>query len=336
MSGATRIGLWVAASLLIGAAGIGECATAASSLPKNASGSPAVADPADAQYLVTTGRDRIGRITAPVMINGHGPFRFMIDTGSNRTVIAEATLAKLGLSSNPDEMVNVTGVVGIQRAPTTHVDSLVAGDLQFRNLDLPVLSGPVFFNVDGILGMDTFEGMKMSADFTHGRITISHSRNQRPSYSYSVIDVQFLSDRLLMANGAVGRIHVKAIIDTGGEHTLGNPALLAALNRNRHHGDPPVQTDVVGVTPLPQLGTIARTPPVQLGPIEISDLYVVFGDFQIFRTWGLQDEPALLVGMDVLGTLSNLTIDYRRKEVDFLPHATERPTLQTRWFSTNW
>jgi predicted aspartyl protease len=333
MSAGTRFGVALAASVLLGAAGIGVAGYGTSSLPKNAEGASPSADPTDSVYVVTTRRDRIGRITAPVMINGQGPFRFMVDTGSNRTVIAQDTLARLGLASDSTSLVNVTGIAGSQLAPTVHIERLDAGDLHFHDLDMPVLSGPVLLGVDGILGMDGFAGMKVTADFRRGRITIVHSRNQRPALSYSVMNVVFLSDRLLMVDAKLGRVPVKAIIDTGGEHTLGNAALLDALSKGHQSSGKPLEKNVIGVTPVGMVGTIDHAPTFRLGDMQISDLDVVCADFQIFKTWGLEDQPAILIGMDVLGTLEALQIDYRRKEVDFLPHYGSQPTLDRRWFS---
>ena len=40
-----------------------------------------------------------------------------------------------------------------------------------------------------------------------------------------------------------------------------------------------------------------------------------FADLAIFQHWKLVDEPAMLVGMDLLGLLEVLIIDYRRKEL---------------------
>jgi hypothetical protein len=42
---------------------------------------------------------------------------------------------------------------------------------------------------------------------------------------------------------------------------------------------------------------------------------VIFADFHVFKLWGLDQEPAMLIGMDMLGVLERLVIDYRRNEV---------------------
>ncbi|MCX7864571.1 MAG: aspartyl protease family protein, partial [Novosphingobium sp.] len=43
--------------------------------------------------------DRETRLTVPVTIEGKGPFRFVIDTGSQTTVVADSLAARLGLRS---------------------------------------------------------------------------------------------------------------------------------------------------------------------------------------------------------------------------------------------
>jgi hypothetical protein len=39
----------------------------------------------------------------------------------------------------------------------------------------------------------------------------------------------------------------------------------------------------------------------------------------VFRLWDLQERPALLIGMDLIGTVRRFSIDYRRKEVHVMP-----------------
>lgn len=293
------------------------------------------ADPDDdaQQYAVPTARDRIGRIIAPVMINGHGPFRFLIDTGSNRTVLARSALAKLGLTADPDASVTVSGVSGTELAPTVRIEQLDAGDLHFLDMDLPVLGGPVFSGLDGILGMDGFDDMKVSADFIKDRITIARSLGKRSWMAYTILKVQFLSERLLMIDARVGRIPVRAIIDTGGTHTLGNPALLNALIRAHRKDGKSGEAQLVDVTGNLQAALAAGVPPVTLGDATIKGLKVTFGSFRVFESWGLDQVPALLIGMDVLGTLRGISIDYKRKEVILQPSVEPPQMISRKWFS---
>ena len=46
-------------------------------------------------------RDSYQRMTVPVRLGGKGPFRFLIDTGSDRTAISRELAVALGLDSAP-------------------------------------------------------------------------------------------------------------------------------------------------------------------------------------------------------------------------------------------
>ena len=71
-----------------------------------------------------------------------------------------------------------------------------------------------------------------------------------------------------------------------------------------------------------QIGVGARVSPIQIGAISILDAHVTFGDMHIFDHWNLGDEPAILIGMDILGLLDTLVIDYRRREMHLKPQRT--------------
>ncbi len=58
-----------------------------------------------------------------------------------------------------------------------------------------------------------------------------------------------------------------------------------------------------------------RTPVISLGEVEVSGVDVTYGDIYVFQLWKLEDKPAMLIGMDVLGLLDRLIIDYRREEL---------------------
>jgi hypothetical protein len=112
----------------------------------------------------------------------------------------------------------------------------------------------------------------------------------------------------------VGSVRTHAIIDTGGQTTIGNLALRAALNERSfsYHGKP---DRIVGATLAEQSGELIGTPAIAMGPIQMRDAGVTFADIYIFKYWKMLNEPALMIGMDALGTLDTLIIDYRRKEL---------------------
>jgi hypothetical protein len=106
---------------------------------------------------------------------------------------------------------------------------------------------------------------------------------------------------------------VKAVIDTGAQLTSGNLALRDALLKSRRLEE---QVDeVIGVTGDSQEGPTSRVPPIVLGDIVVRNAQITFVDLYIFKHWRLTDEPALLIGMDVLGVLDTLILDYKRREM---------------------
>jgi hypothetical protein len=81
---------------------------------------------------------------------------------------------------------------------------------------------------------------------------------------------------------------------------------------------------VYGATEHVHEGEMRLLPRIRMGPIEVAEVYATFGDFHVFNVWGLTEQPALLIGMDLLGTLDRLLIDYRRGEVGMLNEAIAR------------
>jgi hypothetical protein len=39
----------------------------------------------------------------------------------------------------------------------------------------------------------------------------------------------------------------------------------------------------------------------------------------VFRIWDLTEQPAVLIGMDMIGRLRRFAVDYRRSEVQLMP-----------------
>jgi hypothetical protein len=53
-------------------------------------------------------------------------------------------------------------------------------------------------------------------------------------------------------------------------------------------------------------------PRMVVGELHVRNITAYVGDFHIFQIWDLIDEPALLIGMDVLSQARGLAIDYER------------------------
>jgi predicted aspartyl protease len=266
------------------------------------------------------------RIVADVLIDGRGPFHFMFDTGATQTVIADSTAARLGLQPDARAMIRVQGVNARILAPRVHVDSLVFGSLRFRRIDLPVLAGPLFEGLDGILGAEGFGSMKLSVSLLDRRCVIAASP-RRANTPAGASAVRLLSQQQPMVSATIAGVRVRVIIDTGATSTLGNAALLAALQKAGAVQDLHAAPAVLDVTPVRWTGLSGTIPPLQMGRAALQPPSVTFGDYQIFDRWGLSRRPALLLGMDALATLATFSIDYPRLQLQLLPRP---PALLSR------
>jgi predicted aspartyl protease len=266
-------------------------------------------------YAIPALHDRVGRLVAPVFINGRGPFRFMLDTGASSSALTTTLVEKLGLMPNQSASAMVHGVSGSVIVPTVYVRELVAGAIKLESLQVPLLTGSAIEDFDGVLGVDGFAGMRITADFNRDRVSISQSKGRQPSRSSIVLHGKLLARRLLVVDARVGGVKIKAVIDTGASHTLGNPALLAALSTRRSFKSHAPIASVTDTTATLQNGEIHITPQMDFGGASVRGAEVTFSDFAIFKTFGLGEQPAVLIGMDVLGTLGEVTIDYRRQEL---------------------
>lgn len=285
--------------------------------PELAEGAPEFATP--------TTLDRAGRIVAPVEINGRGPFRFILDTGANRSAMSAATADAIGLVADEGDKVSVHGITGTAVLPIVRVDTFRAGDLVFEHQRLPVLPSAVFGGVDGILGIDCLQFARVEVDFERDRVTIRRSNGARAPGGYLVVPARLRHGGLLLVNGKVGRVPVQAILDTGAERSLGNEALREALARQAREPDETVATTVIGATPQLAAGTSFVAPAIAIGGARLMNLTVTFSDLHVFKIWSLLDEPALLIGMDLLGTMQHFVVDYRRREFHFKTWPTDRP-----------
>jgi len=272
------------------------------------------------RLVIPTTHDGIGRIIARVMVNGAGPFRFVVDTGATHSAVSKPLVQKLNLTSGKAGATSVllSGVTGSAQVAIVRIESLVVGKLSLGPLDVPVIDA-VLADADGVLGADAMVDTRVTIDFKKDRIIIERSSFQAPPRYFYSIPVRFGFGRLLLADAKIGNVRVKAIIDTGAERTLGNLSLRNALGIGKNSTRALFSTDVEGVTADLQPGDVAETPMLSMGSIKVGQIDITFGDLHVFKVWGFQRSPALLVGMDVLGVLDTLIIDYRRKELQVMP-----------------
>lgn len=265
-------------------------------------------------YVAPTLRDRIGRVWAPVYINGKGPFRLVLDTGATGSAVLESVATHIGVPLESSS-IRLVGATGASVVPMIRVDSLEVGDLWLDKRKLAIVED-VFGGAQGVLGADGLKDQRISIDFRNDQVSIRRSNAAAPSVGFTRVPVKIRRGHLLTFEVKLAGVRTRAILDTGAQATVGNTSLREALVRKSRRGVP---SDITGVTLHVQEGETFAAPPVTISNITIRGMRVTFGDIYIFDAWHMTDTPALLIGMDIIGMLDALVIDYKRKELHLRP-----------------
>ena len=171
------------------------------------------------RFVAPTLRDRIGRIWAPVWINGKGPFRLVLDTGANHSGLAAQVADRLGIPLDQSSPVWLRGVTGVEMVPTIRVDSFTVGDLVLSSSILPIVTDAMG-GAEGVLATNEFEDQRIVIDFRRDRIDIRHSRGERTPANFIAIPLERSRTGLLVFHAQVGGVRVEGSGVDGGDPGL--------------------------------------------------------------------------------------------------------------------
>ncbi|OYX91040.1 MAG: peptidase A2A, partial [Caulobacter sp. 35-67-4] len=257
------------------------------------------------------------RLTVEVTLNGVGPFQFIVDSGAGRSVLSETLANRLALAQGPDILVH--GISGSIIARTAKVAQLMVGDARLSNVNLPVLP-PERVGADGFLGVDILEGRNVIMDFRKRKLEVRRSRSpfdlvRLPREVSVMADDRF--GRLTVADCRVAGARALAFVDSGGGVSIGNKALSRAIATRRRRHDDVRSAQLLTASGEVTVGEYRIAPSLTLGDLRMTNVPMAFADLHIFDVWGLNDRPALLLGVDILKLFSRVELDFGAGRVLF-------------------
>jgi predicted aspartyl protease len=275
------------------------------------------AEPAPSpETVIDTLGDRADRMTVPVSIGGKGPFRFVVDTGAERTVIARELANQLDLGAGRRTRVH-------SMTEVSTIDTVIIPQLQVGGRDVLQIHAPALarrnLGAEGMLGVDSLQSQRVSFDFDRNQMTVSPAtrREERWAADAIVITGRSRFGHLVLVDAAIDGQKVWVIIDTGSQVTIGNEALRRKLLDKKRLGAPsPLELISVTGGSIVAQQSIARR--IRLGDITITGLPVAFADVHPFRKLDLVDRPALLLGMDALRVFGRVSVDFANRKVRLL------------------
>ena len=271
-------------------------------------------EPADPTDSLKMAQDPSLRLTLPVMINGQGPFDFLVDTGSDRTVISRELAATLALGQG--QPVTVNEIAGVDDVKTVVIDHLSIGDRTIDHIEAPALAARNLGGA-GILGVDALHNLHVVMDFKAMKMSSSPSRPEPFDGHTIVVHGHSRFGQLILVDSKVRGVKVFVVLDSGSQVSVGNLVLLKLLTGHDSSGDPRTTTEIIGVTGRRTTVELDDIREANVGGITIHNMPLAFARLSIFDHFGLTREPALLLGMDVLSKCERISVDLRRREATF-------------------
>lgn len=256
--------------------------------------------------------ERNQRLTVPVTIMGEGPFRFMIDTGAEATVLSRALADQLQLHDR--STVTLVGTASTREVESTIVPDVTLGRRAFTVLRAPVIDGRNIGEADGILGVDSLQDQRVLFDFTKREIAVAPARQLGGDKGFDiVVRARRKKGQLIIHDALVDGVRTRVIIDTGAQGSVGNMALARKLKR-AWLTEPASMTDINGVQTS---GSVKIAERLSVGDAGINRVAITFTDSPTFDELGLGKRPAMILGMAELRLFKRVAIDFRTKRVLF-------------------
>ena len=257
-------------------------------------------------------KDRHDRMTVPVRVGGRG-YRFLVDTGADRTAVSTAVAAELGLTSGP--MATLHSVTGVTPVRTANVPRLELTHNRVRSVEAPLLER-MHMGADGILGVDSLRSQRVLFDFRTRMISIvpSARRIEREDKDAIVVSGRLKRGHLIVTSARANDVPLTVVLDTGSEMTMGNAALRAKLEARRRLGAGE-RVEMMSVTGKLLVGEAFKLKRVEIGDVVLKDLVILFSDAPIFRSLNLENRPAVLFGMNAMRSFDRVSIDFARKQL---------------------
>lgn len=253
------------------------------------------------------------RLNVDVHVNGRGPYRFVVDSGADTSVVGQHIAHDLELPLGTPVILN--GVTARNVVDSVKIAELTIGTSKIPNLELPALRESDVGS-DGLIGIDALNKQRLMLDFEERKVRVEDATDPvHFSPGDIVITAKRIQGQLILTHVKAGNVALDAVIDTGSEVTIGNSALREKLLGN--HVVKFWNAEVTGVTGVTVPIQMTMIPRLQLGPVTFEYVPIAFADVPPFEMFGLSDQPALLLGTDLLEKFRRVSLDFRARKVRF-------------------
>ncbi|HKC02950.1 MAG TPA: retroviral-like aspartic protease family protein [Sphingomicrobium sp.] len=252
------------------------------------------------------------RLSVAVQVNGRGPYQFIVDSGADTSAVGLRIARDLELPLGRPAILN--GMTSRNLVDRVKIAQLTLGPTTVHDLEVPALR-EIDLGGDGLLGIDALVRQRLMMDFEKRLIKVEDAaKPMKFSPNDIVITARRQRGQLILTAVQAAGMRLDAVIDTGTEISIGNLALRDKLLRRRAKFTTVEAIGVTGVTAKLQISSIDE---LRLGPVVLRNVPIAFADVPPFKLFGLANEPALLLGTDILETFRRVSLDFRARKVRF-------------------
>jgi hypothetical protein len=283
--------------------------------------------PAEQSYHV----DYHGRLATEVFIDGQGPFQFIIDTASSRSLILEHTRKRLNLTQSQPERMTIYGINDVADVmPVMPRELRIAGET-ISDLTMGVLPDTSSSEPDGILGVDVLSRYFVVLDRSSMRIKLLPPREPSARGFSNWAEAELMPRPL--KNFPIQFWYVRtrfnerlitSLFDLGSSMTMLNWGAAERLGVRKAHyasyGPPPaLLQDVLGKE-APALWADGME--VRLPGRTWNRRSVMIADAPVFTYFDLEEQPSAILGLDLLGN-NSLAIDFAGQRLYLGPNVAD-------------
>lgn len=256
--------------------------------------------------------DIADRMTVPVKLSGSGPYRFLVDTGADRTAISRQLAGRLNLQAG--DRAELHSIAGASSVSTATLPDLQFTRKAVRITDAPLLDS-AYIGADGILGVDSLGSQRVLFDFKAQTLSIVPSAV--PDFLEEpgtiVVRGKRRNGRLVFTDASANGHSLTVVVDTGSQVSIGNQALREKL-LDRDLVNVAQKVEIESVTGEKIMGDYMFVRELDIGGMTLKNLAIVFADAHTFRQLGLDRKPALLLGMNAIRAFKKVSIDFANRK----------------------
>ena len=285
---------------------------------------------ADLPYRI----DADGRVSTDVFIDGKGPFNFIVDTASSRTMLFEHLREQLGLKASGPSPIKVYAMNSMGTATPVQPRELRLENARFTGLTMGVLPDDIrplesTLNTDGILGIDTLSHYFLVMDHDTLRFRLMDPADSEgavyrrwPSEKLTPLHITDSDITLWWLDAKFGGKEITSLLDLGTGITMINWNAAEELGLSRaQFADAKVPQSVRDALGTLEPVILIADLSVSLGRREFSVKSVIVANAAVFHYFGVDDTAAAIIGSALLRT-NSLAIDFDKRRIYIGPTTT--------------